>query len=90
MANQTRPDWDRLKIINGWLAYDTQEHNCAGGTPESSYMHEAHCGYELVMGMNDVWAALVETKRILLQAPFDNLDTPETDKTFENEVTRWV
>jgi hypothetical protein len=90
MANRTRPDWDRVKIINGWLAYDTQEHNCAGGTPESSYMHEAHCGYEPIMKMDDIWAALVETKRILLQAPFDNLDTPETDKTFENEVTRWV
>ena len=45
--------WERVEesgadlvTINGWLAIDTGQHNCAGGTIEAGYAHERGCGLE--------------------------------------------
>lgn len=34
-----------VTVVNHWLVEYTGEHNCAGGTVESSGLHEPECGY---------------------------------------------
>lgn len=45
---------DNLEIIDGWLVERTNEHMCAGGTPESSYMHEESCGLEPIVNLAEL------------------------------------
>lgn len=36
----------KVSIMSGWVVVQVDQCTCAGGTPESNGMHEAHCGYE--------------------------------------------
>ena len=47
-------DPSKLRILSGWLVYDLETHNCAGGTPESSYAHEPGCGYEGIVTVEEL------------------------------------
>jgi hypothetical protein len=65
---ESRIDLSKLGIFSNYLAYDTGEHNCAGGF--EGYPHEAHCGLEPVASVEEVWNAL-KTVRIVRDKPLE-------------------
>jgi hypothetical protein len=53
-------DPTKLSIQYGWLVYETGEHTCAGGTPESNGAHESSCGYEPLIRVAEMYEVLTE------------------------------
>jgi hypothetical protein len=41
-------------LFGEWLAGKVNGCTCAGGTPESSYLHEPHCGWEPLITLSQV------------------------------------
>jgi hypothetical protein len=84
MSEETKPDWDKVTVMNGWLVYNTGEHNCVGGTIESSGMHEMHCGYEPLIQMDVVWRSLVKTGEVKPQEQTKPDTLPEPSDYFRS------
>jgi hypothetical protein len=58
VTTASSPEDPRFVLVDGlggqWLAVETNEHNCAGGTMESGGAHEAHCGLEPIALVTEV------------------------------------
>ena len=51
-------DLNQFAVFGEWFAGRVDGCTCAGGTPESSYLHEPNCGWEPLAKVADVEAAL--------------------------------
>jgi hypothetical protein len=58
-------------LFGEWLAGKVNGCTCAGGTPESSYIHEPHCGWEPLITLSRIQELEPENER--LRAQLDDL-----------------
>jgi hypothetical protein len=56
----------RYVIVDEWLTVETGRCTCAGGTVESSYAHESHCGLAIVEKLDVLADVLVPKSRAKL------------------------
>lgn len=71
----------RYAIEAGWLVQVTDKHNCAGGTPEASGIHEPDCGIHPIMTIEALHELLhgVRRREYAVQVPgFDEMVTAAT------------